>query len=258
MLHLLAYRGNVGIGLANVSIPLIVGSAETPNSSNQEYPPVAFDLIWAASFGTNITTPRISTPTLREMGPHYIRPFNIATPFGSNFAFDDISDHPLRLKALEGIDVQATSADAGVQAATVLLGCRIGAKVPIPNGEYRRIRCTSATTLTANAWTTCPLTFVDTLPTGTYAVIGLQGFGATMYAARFSFPGPSNNWRPGVPMVQTIGQRVPAEQRYCDMGVFGYFNQASLPTIEVLGTAADVAQEFEIECVKVGAQPLPM
>ena len=201
-------------------------------------------------FGTNITNPRISTPSLREIGPHALRPFNIATPLGSNFAFVDESSNPLPIKRLEGVDVQATNTDAGAQVAIAELLLMVRYQ-PRPTGEFRRILVTGATTLVANTWTTVPLTFTDVLPMGVYAVVGMQAFGATLYAARLSFPGSGNGYRPGVPCVQTVGQRVPAEMEYMDLGEWGRFNQASLPVAECLATAGDTAQSFWLDLIKV-------
>ena len=253
MFHLAVYRGSVAAATNNTSLALIVGSSDVVNSNNQYFPPQPMNLIWACSFGTTIQQPRITTPTLREFSPHMIRPFNITTPLGSDFNFDDISDYPIRLSALEGIDVQASNSDAmNAQTATVMLGLKVRDD-PIPKGLVRRrILLTGTTTAVANAWTTVPLTFADVLPSGWYGVVGMQAFGQTMYACRLSFPGMENNYRPGVPCNQTIGLKYPPNVYQMQWGMFGKFNQASLPVAEILCTAGDTAQTIYLDLVRLG------
>src|SRR3972149_6415146 len=49
---------------------------------------------------------------------------------------------------------------------------------------------------TAGAWSNGALTFLQTIPVGTYAVVGMRAEGTTLVAARLVFRG--GGWRPGV------------------------------------------------------------
>lgn len=249
--HLVAYRSTIVAGTANSSLAIIAGAADYVNNQNQYYPQQDMKLLFAAGFGTNITNWRLSTPILRGISTQSIRPFNIATPFGSNFAVAQYERYPIPLKRLNSLDFQATNADAADQAATLIAGLQVLGGQGLPSGERRTVRWTGTTTAVANTWTTVVPTLPESLPDGTYAVCGLQAFGATMYAARVIFQGASNQYRPGVPTVQTIGQRAPYELEFLNGYEWGRFIQSSTPNFEVLCTAGDTAQTFLMDIIKV-------
>lgn len=251
MWHLTAYRSTITAGATAQSLAIIPGSADFINAQNQYFPQVDMSLLFAVGFGTDLDNPRISSPTLRNFGPQYVRPWSTVTPLGSNFPVAQWANGPAILRRLNAIDVQAGNTNAADQAGTVLLGLGVPPLPRVPNGDRRTLRWTGATTAVANTWTTVVPIVPDTLPMGVYHVAGLQAFGATMYACRMIFQGANNQYRPGIPTVQAVGQRAPFELDFLRDYSWGQFTETTTPNFEILCTAADTAQEFWIDLIKV-------
>lgn len=248
MHHTVVYRGSVPAGSSDVKLTLIQGAGDVSDGSGNYFPPQDLTLLYGLSFGSDIYEARIVTPTLRELSPHYLRPVNVSSTIGSNAAFVDESDFALKLKAREGIEVQVANSGAAANTATVILGLLVRPIDP-PRGERRRVKLTGSTTLTANVWTNVGLTQANTLPAGRYAVVGMQAFGTTLYACRLRFP--DSAWAPGVPCVQSVSQRPPDTMRQHDWGVFGYFDQSAVPTLECLASAGDTSQTLFLDLVRL-------
>jgi len=246
-LHCTVYRGSVAAATANSSINIISSTGDVVQN-NQYFPRDNCRLLYAAAFGTDLSAPRLTTPSLLRICPQYFAQYNVTAPFGTDFNLNDYLDNPIQLAAEEGLDVQCGNTNVGAQTMTVVLGLMFGSAVP-PRGDRRTLRATSATTVTANTWSNCPLTFADRIPAGLYEVVGVRAFGTTMYAARLAMPG--GYYRPGVPTFQTLGQRPPDNFRFTEYGGYGQFEQSVLPSLEVLCTAADTAQTTLIDVVKV-------
>lgn len=116
----------------------------------------------------------------------------------------------------------------------------------------------SDTTVTAYTWSPCTVTWNQTLPKGTYEVIGMKGtiFGQTeMGLMRLLIPG-NTEWRPGVPANQGSAdheewqglEKCPA----CDWSMMGVrFDEQHMPNIEVLACAADTDENVELTLQKV-------
>ena len=246
--HLTVYRGAVAAGATNTSINIINSGGDIV-ANNQYFPSEPGSIIFGVAFGTNLRDPRVATPSLREIGPNYIRPFSVASPLGNDFNAYNIVDNPLPFKANENLDVQASSDDVGSQTMTVLLGLQFFPRPAPRGGERRTIRVSATTTLVANTWTTLNLTWEQTLPPGQYEIVGMQMYSATGYAFRLILP--NEYYRPGGPTNQSIGQKYPADLNMRNLGSWGRFQQTALPSIEMLATAGDTAEVGYMDVIKV-------
>jgi hypothetical protein len=85
--------------------------------------------------------------------------------------------------------------------------------------------------------------FEQTLPAGTYAVVGFEHVGPTAVAARLIFPGSVH--RPGTVAGITLGSRTFQGFYEGLFGIYGHFKTISLPYVEVLTTAADAVNQHE-------------
>jgi hypothetical protein len=247
MHHVVAYRtAAVAIGAVNESLSLIVGSSDNV-ANNRYFPPENGDIIWGFAFGTNLSNPRITTPTMLQVGPHSIWPYSAVNPQVPPFAFDDFNGYPCPIKAQETVNVQVSNLDAGAIEVFVVLGIRYR-NDPKPTGPRRRVRFTAAITAAANLWTAGAITMDSDLPVGKYTIVGLSVLSATGVAARLTVP--NEFYHPGVPMGLANGFRYAGNMDQYGWGGFGSFQQNVLPTLEVLCQAADTAQTGWLDLVK--------
>jgi len=205
-------------------------------------------LISALVFGANLTRARIVTPTLQMVAPMRVHPFVAATSIPTNANIANFMDNPPLLRAAEQIDVQTTN-DAGAGVTHfALLNFRFRDQ-NVPTGQRYVIRGTGTTTLAANAWTVCPITWETVLPAGRYAVVGLTGISVSAVAVRLAIPGVG--WRPGVSGLLLAGSRLPDIYNERQPGYMGEFTNAAMPQAEFLATAADTAQEVYMHVIKL-------
>lgn len=247
MHHTVVYRGTVGATSNNVSIPIIPGSGDTVQN-NMFFPSEDMSMIAAYAMGANMSRIRVVTPSLQAVAPYYLNPFVNAAAVPTNPNFDWELQSPIPLAFAEQIDVQSSNSAGAGETHTAVLFFQRGAS-RIPAGKKYRTRATGTTTLNAGAWTVVTPTFEATLPNGVYEVIGLIYVGATAVAARLIFP--DLPWRPGVLGRVAVGNRDPYQLLENRIGSFGKFRTFALPQVECFAIAADTAQEFYFDLVRV-------
>lgn len=159
----------------------------------------------------------------------------------------DLFDHMIPLDVSEPINLEASESTAA-DAVYGLLWFADGIDA-VPTGIMFTVRATSATALTANAWTNVALTFEEDLPAGRYAIVGAAGTSGGMVAFRFVIP--HGYWRPG-----TIGATDPSyvdmkSFRYGRKGVWGEFEHDLPPSVDVLSISADSDTKIWFDLVQV-------
>ena len=173
-----------------------------------------------------------------------------------NGAIQMFDDAPVPLVAGEGLEVDVLTAGGTAGQVTVLCWLDDLNNIPVTGRPICGVRATSSTTLTANTWTSCSITFDNTLPAGTYAIIGMHAESATGYAARIIISG---TWRMGVvPCLDTKGTR-PGQFRMGRMGnpapgtyySWGAFVNTTPPNIEFLAYAADTSETVLFDLIKI-------
>jgi hypothetical protein len=216
-------------------------------SNSNVYPPNDMQLIGAAQIGTPITQVRFSSPSIRPTGIPYVRPQlgNSAVPI-NNTPWMDLRHSPFRVRGREEFNVQATATGAGRANTAVLLQ---DTRVPLPPGDIYAIRATGATAAVASTPTTTALTWADSLPTGTYAVVWADLISTTCQFFRLIFTGQT--WRPGFSGMVTESMNQEAIWTPGSLGVWGMFNNISMPQCEILCSAADATQILYLYVVKV-------
>lgn len=218
--------------------------------NNHFQPQTDVQLVAAMALGTTLLRSRIVTPTLRQVSSPYIRPVNHANLPITLPGVADYRHNTLTLKALEEIQVLTTQSAAGPTVVNVGLLVADQPVTPAPNGNIVTMRGTGATTVTANAWTSCPITWADTLPAGRYACVGLQAAGATAILSRMVFNGQF--FRPGCLAQTNVWDNGHPMFRMGNIGVFGYFDSTRMPTIQFLCDSADTSQEVYMDIVRIG------
>jgi len=115
-------------------------------------------------------------------------------------------------------------------------------------GKIYTVRITTSISSVTNAWTFGTITFAQTLPSGTYQVVGFRLWSANGVYARFVFVGGA--WRPGVPMGTAEATNEWPFFRYGNFGIWDQFTHLVPPGIEILGVI-DTAQQGVVDLIKV-------
>jgi hypothetical protein len=219
--------------------------------ANSLTPPRDCRVLAAAAGGSGLTKARIEAPGLLRVAYPGITPLNNATTTGaSKPRVANFTNRPFLLTGGEAVSLTVQKGGAAATMGLLVVGFDL---VPIPPGEAFWLRY-SKTGITANAgsWTTnTSVTWEQTVPSGTYAIIGMDHWGATAMAARVWLP--ASRYRPGC-----IAHTTPAtgEQNslFLDgsLGVLGYFTNQQLPGIDILCEAADTSFDGMLLVIRIG------
>lgn len=246
MLHLLAWFKNVG-STADTDLTPVTDPVFTVQNSHF-LPNSDVNLYWAAVMAATLTRAKWASPKTRVVTDPYIRPIIEAVIPPSNPGIAKYLDSPFRFKALEEIQLLVTDGTGATENCTGLALVGTGL-VPAPQGDYYRLRFTSTTAVTANTWSQLSVTWEDTLPSGTYSVVGIEHQSAGGQAARIIFNGQT--YRPGAPSISALSNRQNDLFYGAKLGVLGNFVQTAMPLIEVLANSADASHEGYLDCVRI-------
>lgn len=248
MQHLLAWSAAIN-NAADVDVAPVPDPVITVQNSHF-LPQTDVRLMWAAVMSATLSRARFATPKTRQVTNPWIRPIIAAATPTSNPPMAWWLDSMFIFRALEEIQLLATSAVAmGTERFTALAAIATDFQ-PIPQGDIYPLRFTSTTAATANAWSQLTVTWQDTLPQGTYAIVGLEVFSANAQAARLILQG--QQYRPGSVSVTALANRqnfIFVERK---VGVYGTFKQTAMPIVEVLANAADASHEGYLQIVRIG------
>lgn len=204
-------------------------------------------------FGTNLTRAQFQPPSIRRYGFYDVRPIqNVAVPAGAQpgfvAMFDPSVPNMLDLEDGEELPAYATQGSAGAQQA--FAAALLTTEKPSPiQAKILTVRATSATTLVANTFTTCVLTFDTPLPQGKFHCVGMRVESAT--GVFFRAIHQEGVWRPGGICVSAVTAFEPAWQRRGGWGRWFDFDYLTPPGIEIMSTAADTAETFWLDVVPV-------
>lgn len=205
---------------------------------------------WARHNGVTQLRARLTSAFIRQVSPIFIRPIDAALLPATNVRSANWLRNPVRIKALEELIVESTNSAAGPNNVTTVAGLFLSPPAPAPQGDIYSMRGTGATTVVADAWSLCTITWADSLPAGRYACVGFAAIGTTAKAARLIFD--DQYWRPGCvggAAEATIGDEI---FRNGAMGSWGFFNANRMPGVEFLCNAADTAQTVYMDFIRVG------
>lgn len=220
-----------------------------PITNGHFLPQRNLDLLYIGAAGPDISRARISTPTLQVVTTPFVRDVSVAATFGDPQIFTDYSPNPLMLVGLEEVTFYATNAAAAANRVVGVLGLQYQYQ-PTPAGRIYTLRGTATATLTANAWTALgTITWQNTLPTGTYAVVGAAALSAGGQAFRLIMDGQF--YRPGGLAATTVGTRTDRLFRMGGLGVWGTFHNYAMPLVEMLSSSADTSETVFLDLVKI-------
>ena len=252
--HLAAFSEAIGSSVTDSQLSALTD--DILNVSNNNFlPDMDLDLVFAASMGVDLTRSRIVSPSNRQITLPYILPQtealnpDVATGYSK---YQDLTYNPMRLRGLEEFGVEVTdTASGGSSIVTTLVGLQPQFD-PSPRGTCYTMRGTSTSTHSTTAWTTIATTWQDTLPEGSYTVIGLNVLSANAICARLIFEGQT--WRPGA-LCTTDEDNWNGPLFFNPngaLGAWGTFKAWAPPQVQVLSSAADTAATVYLQFVRTG------
>jgi hypothetical protein len=208
------------------------------------------NLIAAAAMSATLTRAKLASPTMRQIASPYIRPVIGAVQPPNNPNMWLLDSNPFSIPPFEEIQNQATSGIAmGTENYTALIWLTQQME-PIVYGNAIPLRITSTGTAVTNAWTSIPITFQDTLPSGVYAMLFSEHFSTNAIAHRWIF---SNQIpRPGQLSLASQSSRLPNAVSKGQFGIMGRFRSNDLPRFQVLCNGADAVHTIFAQVVRVG------
>lgn len=248
MLHLLAYDASITQAVETDLAP--VSDSIFTIQNGHFVPQRDIYILWAMAMGATITRARLLSPSIRQITTPFIRPVEANATPGSLYGYQDFGNNPLLARAFEELQVNALQSSAGAEREIVLLGISDSPTTADPVGQGFVMRGTSATAAVANAWTQIAMTWNDTLPAGSYEIIGIEYVAATGVASRVIFE--DSPWRPGAPGVAAAASKSWPKFSFGGFGPYGRFNANRFPNIEVLNTAAVASHEIFLTFRRVG------
>lgn len=260
MFHLELFSSSIATGanafaqLTYVSADAIMARLNNGMQVSTQLP----NLMWLAGVGVNLVHVRAQAPSMLPFPYPNFSPNNRGAGFESPPRVWDLFRYPIPLRPTEELDIFATQNAAGAQVEYVAVQLGDGQITPAPAGRYFSVHGTSATVLTAGAWTQCSVTWDQAFPAGYYALCGARVFSATGLFFRM-FPQVAPLWRPGGIAVQSYDGIDAPGQRYIQSrpllndtwGTWLNFYNNTPPSVEVFATAADTAEEVWLDCIQV-------
>lgn len=256
-MHLAGYLASIDSAGVFAAVTPLADPMLFINGNNIRVPADVSRIIMAAGGADGVVIPRwrLTSPTLIARGRPEVKPLNVqnaaAVVPGSPVSLQDMRSNPLSLAPDELLFAELNNNPAAAQVQWLLIWLADEVPAPVTNAEIRTGRWTSATAAVANVWTPVVVAPDDNLQPGEYAVVGMRPMSATQIASRFIFRNDPAH-RPGALGGATAQSLTSPIFRDGTLGVWGTFPFQQAPTIEVLCTAADAAQEFEIDLVQIG------
>lgn len=211
-------------------------------------PPQLPNIVLAAAMINSATATlraEIQSPSLRATLNFDISPINNGLVFGSLPRLNRLWNTPLPLVGGEPLDVFVQNGANVMNRAFLTLS---DGPTQAVGGKIYTVRATGAATLATASWVNTTLTFGQTLPYGTYNMVGFRAWSANMVFARVFFVGYP--WRPGAPALNAEDNNEWTDFRFGNVGVWGQFVNTVPPTIDCMGVT-DTAQNFFLDLIKV-------
>jgi hypothetical protein len=224
-------------------------------------PPTPMRIVALVAGGGGMTGALVRQRSM-DITPANIHPVNIL-PWPSPVGYLCQPTNGPRAPGGEAIEALAQSDSSPNQVAVV--GWFADRIEPVPDGDQFLLKFSASVTSIAKRWVaTAPISLdlVSSLPVGRYHVVGMEAHadsGDVVIAARLLLPNQVH--RPGVIVHTTTtseaAQKLPPEfQLDGRLGCWGWFEQGSLPRLEVLEMAGgkSVSLRGHLRIVRVGTE----
>lgn len=249
MFHLCAYAQSVDPANAFVGINAVREDVIFTNGIDLRIPEDLTRIVgeMVAINDASAVRAELQAPSLRVLVNHDIEPIVVAAVWGNPPELSWHADSPIELQTDEALNlfVQSDPAAAALHYGLVYLAD--GPIQPV-SGRIITIRATASVAQTTTTWVNGNLALAQVLPAGRYQVVGMRGRSTDAVAMRLVFR--EQVARPGVPVVNALGDQDFYWLRFGRAGVYGEFPNTIPPTLDVLGGAA-ATQTVELDLIRV-------
>jgi hypothetical protein len=187
-------------------------------------------------------------PSLRKLLNIDVGLIELATTPEEDPALNLFPESPIPLERYEGLEVLLNTGATTDETHTAIVFLSDGAIAPV-SGDIRTLRASASISATPGEWSEGTLTFRQTLPVGTYQVVGAKVIGENIVAFRFVPIGYA--WRPGGIASPTLAGKVDRYQRYGRLGIWFTFDSRTPPSLEILTSGSSTSQVVLLDLIKV-------
>jgi hypothetical protein len=248
MHHVIAYFQNGDFGGADTLLNAVQDQSVFVSGKDIRVPPGMGNVI--GEFVTTIAATRsyaqVQSPSLRKLANIDVGLFNgvVTGLLDTNTNYHPYD--PRKVDEQESLNFLVNSDDAGAQDHFGIIQLSDGPLQPI-DGEVITVRATATIAQANGVWVSGAITFQQKLPVQKYKVVGMRCVAATGIWSRLIFP--NSGWRPGCPVVNTLGTAEVGRFRNGQMGVWGEFDINAPPQLEMFAGAA-AAQTIYLDLIK--------
>jgi len=244
--HVVAYSANTNTQTNFDSAPIV--DSQIPIQNAHFLPQMDLMLFGGAFLGANLTAVTLVTPRSRMVVPPRLFPIIQSITVPDRPHIFDRRHNPFKLNAVEEVSLQMNiGGTANAQNVGVMFwGDRLD---PVPPGDIYGLHGTSTTAAVSLQWTQLTVTWDQTLPAGTYAVVGSQVQSTNAIAHRIHFL--DQVFRPGFLSLASVGNISDPSYYYGGWGKLGQFVTYAYPYLEVLVNGTDAAHDCVLNLVKV-------
>lgn len=247
MYHVVAYTANTNTQTNYDSTP--VSDAIIAIQNGHYLPHMQLSLYGGWFGGANLTAIRLVTPRSRQVVPPPLYPIGGALLPPDRPHMFDRRMNPFTLNAVEEVSMQMNvGGTANAQNVAVMFwGTSIDA---VPAGDIYALHGTSTTAAVSLGWTQLTITWDQTIPAGTYAMIGSVHQSTNAIAHRWIFK--NQVLRPGFLSITSLGNISDPTMYYGGWGQWGTFNTYTYPSLEVLVNGTDNSHDVTMNIIKIG------
>lgn len=249
MFHLSAFAQSIDPANAFVGINAVPEQTFFTSGADLRIPKEFPNIIGAMAAINDASAVRaqLQSPSLRIQANVDLEPIVIAAVWGNPPEVIWWGGTPIPLAPDEALNFFAQSDPAAAALHYSLVWLADGPVQPA-TGQSFSIRATATIAQTTTTWVNGVLTFTQVLPAGEYQVVGMRARSTDAVAMRLVFK--DQIARPGVPVLNAIGDQDYIWFRGGRSGVFGQFPNTLPPTLDVLGGAA-AAQTVVLDLIRV-------
>jgi hypothetical protein len=247
MYHVVGYTANT-FGVNNFDMaPIPDDIIAISNGHYLPHMPLQFYGGWLS--GTLMSAIRLVTPRSRQIVPPPLYPIQGTTLPPDRPHIFDRRNNSFTLNAVEEVSMQVNLGGAAnaLSYAIMFWGQSLD---PVPTGDIYALHGTATTAAVANTWSTVVVTWDQTIPAGTYTIIGSQHVSTNAIAHRWIFK--NQILRPGFISQTALTNISDPSVYYGGWGSFGSFNTYTYPSVQVLCNGADAAHDITMFMIKTG------
>ncbi len=250
--HVVVFSSSVLTAGTNQAITPVPDATVTIGANNLYVPAKYNKVLFAAGYSASVAATRqqLRAPSLREMIFPEITPATLIGAYTGNQFYSDYAQDPLQLQTNEGLNYYSNGGGDGTTAQLVYGVVVLGDASPaVQKGKIFSLYATTAIAAAVGAWNNGPIVFDQSLPVGTYDIVGMRVTGAGLIAARLIFIGSAAVTRPGVFCTDVVNRENFPQFRMGNNGILGLFNTSTPPSLEIIG-GITTAQTVVLDLIK--------